>query len=333
MKHFKRFFSILICLTLITLSLPYQATSAKALRSVPFIFLSKSTITAEIGDVIPLITVASTSKSPTWKSSNSTIASVKSGTITAKKAGTATITAKIQGAQATCHITVKKTSITISKTRITLEHGDSYKLSAVTSNGSTVNWKSSKKSVAIIDQNGSLTACKPGETTITAGADGSSVTCVVTVKSPTIQLSKTMIVLYRGQTETLSAEVSSHVSPKWKTNKKSVAIVSEDGTITAVKNGNATITATVDGVSKSCQVVVLKPNITLNSYELFLKKGDHATLSATVSSGNIPVWSSSNSDIVSVQSNGEITALQAGTAYVYAAEDGMKVRCKIHVTE
>jgi len=153
------------------------------------------------------------------------------------------------------------------------------------------------------------------------------------VKAPTIKLDKTNITLYRGQTAKLSTAVSSGIAPTWKTNKVSVAVVDGFGTITAVKHGTATITATVDGVSKSCEVVVEKPIITLSSSEFSLKKGATATITATVSSGILPAWSSSNSNIVTVYKTGKITALRKGTAYIYVAEDGVKVRCIIHVTE
>jgi len=255
------------------------------------------------------------------------------GKVTAKKAGTATITAKIKNAEASCKVTVNKTKIAISKTSASLERGQILNLSASTSNNSNISWKSSKKSIATIDEYGIVTGIKPGETTITATADGSSTTCKITVKSPTIKLSKTKITLYRCQTAKLSATVSSAINPTWKTNKKSVALVDEAGTITAVKHGTATITATVDGISKSCEVVVEKPTITLSLTELSLKMGDAATITAAVSSGNPSVWSSSNTNIATIDTMGTITALQKGKAYIYAAEDGVKVRCILYVTE
>ena len=93
------------------------------------------------------------------------------------------------------------------------------------------------------------------------------------------------------------------------------------------------ITATVDGVAKTCEIVVQKPEITLSATELTLKKGEISSMKAIVSSGNTPVWSSSNTNNVSVNSYGDITALQKGTAYIYASEDGTKVRCRVIVTE
>jgi uncharacterized protein YjdB len=335
MKHIRKFLlSIFVSITLIFLTTPIQTVSALSYDSITFVILSRYDANANIGDKIDLIAVSTNGKQVTWKSSDSRIASVNTyGTVTAKKAGKATITAKVKNAEASCQITVNKTKVVLDKTSVSIERNDTLKLSATTSNGSAVTWKSSKKSIATIDENGTIIGIKPGSTTITAKADGSTATCILTVKSPTIKLDKTKVKLYRNQTVKLSASVSSKVNPTWKSNKKSVAIVDETGTITAIKNGTAIITATVDGVSKTCEVTVMKPDISLNFTELSLKKGDHKTITASVSSGNIPVWSTSNSNVVTVSSNGEITALQKGTAYVYASEDGTKVRCVIKVTE
>jgi uncharacterized protein YjdB len=326
--------SILLCLTLTTLFIPTQSASALTSDPFPFVILSQYKAVADIGDEIYIFAITSNGKAASWKSSDSKIASVNTyGIITAKKAGKALITAKIKNAEASCIITVNKTKVVISATSASIERGEKLKLTATTSNNSEVTWKSSKKSIAIIDEYGTITGIKPGESIITTTADGTSVTCTLTVKTPTIRLNKTSIKLYRSQTMKLSATVSSNVNPTWKTNKKSVAHVDETGTITAQKNGIAIITATVDGVSKTCEVTVLKPDIKLSATELSLKKGTTTLISATVSSNNTPVWSTSNSNVVLINPKGEITALKKGTAYVYAMEDGTKERCTITVTE
>jgi len=330
----KVLFSIFLSFTIFILSLPLQAISAKASSSFAFVVLSQYKATVDISNEFYIIAITSNGNLPSWKSSDSKIASVNTyGKVTAKKAGTVTITAKIKNAEASCKVTVNKTKIAISKKSASIERGQTLNLSAATSNNSNITWKSSKKSIATIDEYGIITGIKPGETTITATADGSSTTCKITVKSPTIKLSQTKITLYRCQTAKLFATVSSAINPSWKTNKKSVALVDEAGTITAVKHGTATITATVDGISKSCEVVVEQPIITLSSAEFSLKKGATTTITATVSSANPPVWSSSNANIATVDAKGTITALQKGKAYIYAAEDGVKVRCILYVTE
>lgn len=326
--------SFILSYSLIILSVPSHMVSAITSSPFSFVILSQYKATVDIGEEIYILAITSNGKQATWKSSNSKVAAVNTyGIITAKKAGTALITAKITNAEASCLVSVNKTHILISKTNATIEHGETLRLTATTSNGSAITWKSSKKSIATVDEYGKVTGLKPGETAITATADGSTATCILTIKQPEVQLNKASLVLFRGQTYKLSADVSSGVNPTWKTNKKSVVTVDLSGTVKAVKNGTAIITATVDGVSKTCEITVQKPEITLSQAEITIKKGETATITASVSSGNKPTWSTSNSNITTINSNGEIKALAKGKAYVYAAEDGTKVRCTVIVTE
>jgi uncharacterized protein YjdB len=198
---------------------------------------------------------------------------------------------------------------------------------------SPVTWKTSRKSIATIDDNGKITGLKPGETIITASADGSKASCKVTVKYPSVKLFDKKVSLYRGQSVKLKADVSSGVEPTWKSNRKSVATINPDGTLIAIKNGTATITAKVDGVAATCEVVVKKPDITLSTDELNIKVGKKELLSAHVSSGNYPVWSTSNPNVATVDSLGRVTGIKKGKAYIYVKEDGTKVRCTVYVTD
>ncbi|MBS5932372.1 MAG: Ig-like domain-containing protein [Clostridiales bacterium] len=305
-----------------------------SVNTYPFIILTNYDETLAIGDSIYLVALTSTGALPTWKSSDSKIASVNTyGKVLAKKSGKVTITAKIKGAESSCKITVNKTTITLNETNISLEHGETFLLKSSTSTGAPVTYKANKKSIATVDENGLVTGMKPGDAIITISADGTSETCKVKVKSPQVSLNKTTLSLYRGQTYLLSAKVSSNLTPKWKTNKKSVAIVDEKGSVTAVKHGTALISATIDGVTRTCTVIVNSPTIELSTTTVSLVVDQSTKLYATVSSGNTPVWSCSNSNVVEVTNNGTITALKKGTAYVYASEDGTKVKCKIIVTE
>lgn len=309
-----------------------NSTSARTINSISFIILSQYKATLNIGEEICLYAVASSGTSVSFRSSDTKIASVsKYGIVRAKRAGTVTIIANVKEAEAYCHVTVKNTEISLSKSSASLECGETLILTATTSNHSFVTWKSSKPSIASVDENGTVICKKPGDTIITAKADGIIAYCRVNVKFPTILLNRTCVHLFRGQSYHLIATISSSITPTWKTNKKSIAVVSSNGTITAVKHGTAIITVKADGVEKTCEVVVDSPKIQLNTYELTLKKGSKSTLSATVSSGNKPSWSSSNDNVVAVTKSGEITGVKQGTAYIYATEDGTKCRCTIHV--
>lgn len=334
MKLKQSLFCIIMCLLMILSLSGRSKANASVLSSLDdysFVILNTYEENVDIGNEFYLFAFTSTGKKPTFKSSDSKIASVNTyGLITAKKPGTAKITAKIKNAEASCTVTVAKTVVTLSKKSASLECNATLALQVKTSNGSTVKYKSNKSSVASVDETGLITAKKPGEATITVTADTTSVTCKITVKSPTLKISKTKATLSRLQTIQLTCSVSSGKTPTWKSNKKSVATVDENGLVTAVKHGTATITAKVDGVSKTCEITVKQPTVTLNQSELTLTQGESFTLTASVSSGNTPTWSSSNTSIVTVE-NGVITAQSKGTAYIYAKEDGVKARCKIKV--
>ncbi len=298
-----------------------------------FVVLTKYAKTMNIGDEYHLIAVTSNGKKPSFSSSSSAIASVNTyGKITAKKAGTATITAKIKNGEASCKITVKKTTIELSEKSISLEPGYSKQLKASASTGHPVKFKSSKSSIASVDEDGMILAKKPGTATITVTCDKSSVSCKVTVKLPTVRLKRTSLSLYRKESAKLTVTSTSKNAPKWKTSKKSVATVDSTGTVTAVKNGTAVITVTIDGVSKTCQVTVRKPKIKFSKESVTLAAGETFQAKATVSSGNAPEYSSSNTTIATVNQNGNICAKAPGKAYIYAKEDGAKERMTVIVT-
>lgn len=250
--------SVLLCLVmLIGSTLPAQGASFST--NFKFVLLSDFSHTLDIGDQFYLAAITSNGKKPTFRSSCSSVASVNTyGKITAKKAGTAVITAKISGAEASCKITVRKTSIKLNKSSVSMENGKSIRLTAKTSNGSKVKWKVDKKSIVSINENGVVTAKKPGTATITATADKTSVTCRITVKKPTVQLKSTSLTLHSGQWYPFTATVSSGKSPTWKSSKKSIAVIDDTGMIYAVKPGVTVITAKVDGVEKNCIVTVEK---------------------------------------------------------------------------
>ena len=164
-------------------------TTVYAASGYEYVLLTKYTKIMKIGDEYYLTAITSTGKKPKFSSSDSAVASVNTyGKITAKKAGNATITAKIANGEASCRVTVEKTVITLSQKSISLENGYTARLKAETSTGHPVTYKSARSSIASVDENGVITAKKPGETTITVTADKTAQTCKVTVKQPTADI-------------------------------------------------------------------------------------------------------------------------------------------------
>lgn len=333
MNNFKKLSSILLSMILIIICFFAEPTYAKSSDNY-YIIISQYYENLNIGDEFFLIAFVSNGKSPSFKSSDSKIVSVNSyGLVKAKRAGSATITAYKGSAYATCLITVNPTSITLNSYSLSLENGKSFKLSAKCSSKSLIKWKSSKSSVASVDSSGLVTAKKPGTALISATADGYTKQCSVTVKSPTISLNMSNISCYRCDVSYLTATTSSGLAPKWKSNRSSVATVDSSGKVTAIKNGTAIISATLDGVTATCNVTVKKPQITLDCYELSIKNGCSKKLIATVSSKNIPTFTSSNLAVATVSQTGCISARKKGIAYITVTEDGTKIKCKVIVTD
>ncbi|MCR4605799.1 MAG: Ig-like domain-containing protein [Eubacterium sp.] len=266
----KRFVSILAIHALFLCSFFSQATPAYAVtedekiekaalsaKGFEFIILSSYKDSLKIGQTKLLIAVSTMGSDISFKSSKSSVASVDMyGVVTAKKAGKAKITAKSKGAEASCEITVERTVITLNTKKISIENGATYRMSAKTSSGNPVNWKSSKQSVAIISDYGVVNAIKPGKTVITASTDGSKETCILTVKKPTINLNSYSISLKQGQKFKLKVTVSSGNTPTYKCSSSKTASVDDDGTITAKKKGSCTVSVSSDGTTAKCKVKV-----------------------------------------------------------------------------
>lgn len=247
-----------ICIALSLLfSGSISAPTVSAASKAPLIILSSYSRTMKIGQEFYLHAVTSNLSIPSYSSSKRSIASVDSnGLITAKKAGSCRISVKSGKSTSYCKITVSKTTITLNKKSISMEHGATFKLTAKTSNGTTPTFKSNKKSVATVSENGKITAMKPGDAIITVKADQTEVQCKVKVKKPVITLSAKKYILHAGETQKIQAKVSSGLDPVWSSSKSSVAFVDHDGTVTAVKSGTATIKAKLDGVTATCVITV-----------------------------------------------------------------------------
>lgn len=168
-----------------------------------------------------------------------------------------------------------------------------------------------------------------------------------------VGLNKTSTTLIEGETETLVATVmpenATDKSVVWESSNKSAAAVSQEGLVTAVGEGKATITVKTNdgGFSASCEVTVNKKviavtGVKLSAASMTLREGEKGTLTATVEPANATnknvEWWTSDLDVVSVistsgGSNGYVEARKAGKAMVTVkTEDGeFSASCEITV--
>lgn len=254
------FHLFLVVLIVLNSTCSFRRPARAATRKSPvFILLTSYNKTLDIGREFYLGAIVSNGAVPKWKSSNSRVASVNTyGLVTAKKNGQAKITAKVSGAEARCTVTVNKTRIQLTPASVSLEHEETCQLRATSSNHSPIHYQSRKPSVASVTETGKIRGEKPGTTYITVTADNTKVSCRIKVKKPVITLSQTKITLTVDSETTLRARISSGLEPQWKSSKSSVAVVDDNGRVSAVRPGTARISVKLDGVTKYCTVKVTK---------------------------------------------------------------------------
>lgn len=285
-----------------------------------------------------------------WSSSNSSVASVdQDGIVTAVGAGSATIKASSGSLSVSCtvDVNVPVTSISLNVILLTLEKGNFALLTATVSPDDaidkTVQWSSDNPSVATVDQNGKVIAVDDGKAKITASAGGFTATCsVICVSIPVsaIVLDKTSLSLAKGSSAALTANVSprnaTDKTVNWASSNPNVATVDQNGRVTGVNSGDATITASAGDVSATCQVSVFIPatSITLNSSSVTLKVGETALLEATVhpedASDKNVIWYSSYPDVATVD-GGRITAAGFGQTVITAQIGDCSASCTVTV--
>lgn len=239
-------------------------------------------------------------------------------------------------------------SISLDKTELEITEGDKETLVATVlpenADNKNVIWSSSNAEIATVED-GVVTAIKEGETTITAKTEdgGKTAECKVTVKAKvypveSVSLDKTTTEITEGETITLTATIKPENATNkkviWSSSNEEIATV-EDGVVTAIKEGEVTITAKTEdgGKTATCAVKVnakVYPveSISLDKTSASLKVGETITLTATIKPDNATnkkvIWSSSNAEIAKVE-DGVVTAIKEGEATITAkTEDGGK---------
>ena len=303
-----------------------------------------------------------TDKSVTWSSDEPSIATITNdGVVAIYDEGIVVFTVTTNDGEFTdsCTINIKKpetvipvTSVSLNKTTLTLDKGDSETLTASVSptdaTNQAVTWSTSSDAVATVDSNGKVTAVGRGEASITAtSADNAAIkaTCKVTVNVPVtgVSLDESAATLSIKETLQLNAKVSpedaSNSNVTWKSSDPTVATVSDSGLVTAKAKGNATIIVeTEDGKrTDKCEVTVSVPveSVSVNPATAELIVGKTLTLEAKVlpkEANQGVVWSSTDDKVATVDESGIVTAMAKGTATITATADGgKKESCNITV--
>ena len=210
----------------------------------------------------------------------------------------------------------------------------------------TVFWLTSNEKVATVDDNGKVTAVGSGEAKITATAGGKYASCTVkvTVLVTGITLDKTELdMTIDDEPVTLVAKVipegATDKTVTWSSSNDRVATVDANGKVTAVGNGEATITAKAGDKTATCtvKVTVFATGITLDKTNLTMEVVDAPVkLTAKVTpDGAIDgavTWSSDKTDVATVDANGNVTAVGNGEAKITAKASDYSATCTVKVT-
>lgn len=182
-----------------------------------------------------------------------------------------------------------------------------------------IEYVSSDEAIATVDNTGYITAVAAGEADITASVvdTGLAATChvIVTPAIESLDISKSSMTMKPGATNTLSVTVSpedANISGMtWTSSDEAVATVDQEGNVTAVADGTATITATIGETTASCDVTVSNKASNNSSKNNSSSSGGN---SSDTSSGNSSTDSNSSSQAATSTAYGAIPfSLAAGT--------------------
>lgn len=230
----------------------------------------------------------------------------------------------------------EKTTVAISHAEITLGVWESFELTAVSSDGTPVQWNSASTAVATVSSDGVVVGISAGETEIVAVAGSGHAICKVTVVEDLIEgdifLPLTSARLQIGYSLTLKVITPTADSVVWDTSSSAVATV-QDGVVTGIAQGVALITASVGSTVQECVVTVSdQPTSTLelSKQTASVKQGEYLTLTALTSE---PVtWLSDDTSIATVD-NGVIKGVTQGTVAIYAWTSNSSVACLVTVRD
>ncbi|MGM9636479.1 MAG: Ig domain-containing protein [Eubacteriales bacterium] len=319
--------------------------------------ISEATLTLATGETHQLTVINLSTGNPTanvtWKSDNTSVVTVSAkGEVKGITDGTATVTATSldEKYHVSCYVTVssKPTVIELSETEISLSIGQTHQIMAQlvparTDTSVEFIWESTVPSVATVDDNGVITALRKGTTSITVRCGELYEICTVTVVVPatSLTLDDSEVTLDAGMSRQLTYQIApadtSDKTITWTTSDETIATVDSFGIVRGISEGEAVIKATTsNGLSATCKIIVTESvqSIFLDASELTLELGGTRQLVATlVPAGSADViWTSSDASVVSVDPEGNLTAVKVGLAVISAqTTDGKSATCVVSV--
>lgn len=291
----------------------------------------------------------------TWKSSNSTVATVSdSGIVKGVSVGKAVISVTSNnGKTASITVEVTKETVEVKSIKLTpnknnIDIGSSTQINVVVepanATGRDLVWTSSDASVATVDSNGIVTGLKSGTVTITVKTKDGKVTASTTItvnpkQIESLSFQQNNYGVKKGDTLSLNVIVNPSElanSPlTWESSDPTVATVTNNGIVRGINVGRAVITVTsANGKMAVCTVEVTSDKIEVEEIVLTPDEdtvivGDNTNIMVEFKPNNATetelVWTSSDPTVATVDNNGRVSALKSGTVTITAKTKNGKV--------
>ena len=303
-----------------------------------------------------------TDKTVVWTSEDPSVLAIdaSTGKADALKPGKSVVKASAGNVSAECTVTVVKGAVDVESVKIIAYPSDDRMVVGTTfvfkaevkpddADDKTVVWVSSDSDVLRINESGVAVAMAAGEVTVSASCGGKTDVRTITVDPATVHVESVQITSVPEGNEMTAGEsfrFEALVRPAdaadktvvWTSSDKEVLTIAEDGLATAVSAGEATVTVTTNDGAKTdeCKIKVNPSVVSVESVKIIaypssyqMNVGDTFTFEATVSPADADnkalKWSSSDSDVISIDASGNAKALAAGTADItVTSEDGGK---------
>ena len=151
-----------------------------------------------------------------------------------------------------------------------------------------------------------------------------------------LSLSHNAITIPAGETARITAEGGSG-EIVWTSSNDAIAAV-DGGAVTGMAGGTVTITATTGEETVTCTVTVtgdpwVSPvTLSLNYTDFTLRAGDPPVKMKVKGTESTVIWSSSNTNVATVDSDGVVRRVGKGTATITAEVDGQTLTCIVRVS-
>jgi len=217
--------------------------------------------------------------------------------------------------------------------------------------GRRVHYSSAEPAIATVDTLGVLRGVAIGSVQLTATVEGKrgSATFKVIAAVDRVAVAPLSGDVPLGSSRQLAANVLDRSGNAiagrpvtWSSSNSAIATVSVSGLVSAVALGRATITASVEGKSGTSTIDVVDPVATVRITPLVpptLRVGGKVQLTATaLNAAGQPLpgrpvnWTSTNPNVASVSTAGEVTALGVGTSTIIAEIDQRQGQVGVTVT-